>query len=123
MKTATLPRVGREILAVRWLGLLAIAMLLPGAGSLQAQSSQTATTVTTLGGGPQYYNSGSNFGSSNSVYGTLYSQFHTPSGIAVDNGLDLLYVADRDNNAVRYWISSTVRFIPLPPIRLTSRPI
>ena len=128
MKTSTLPRVGRENLAVRWLGLLAIALLLPGAASLQAQTpTKTATTVTTLGGGPQAYNPGSSYGYSNSVWGTLESQFHTPCGIAVDNGLGLLYVADRDNNAVRVIdgaeCSTFVPYPPYVPTNLISQPV
>ena len=70
MKIATLLRVGPGNIAARWFGLLAITGLLLGAASLEAQSSKTETTVTTLGGGPQNYNPGSSFGSSNSVYGT-----------------------------------------------------
>jgi len=133
MKNATLLRVGQESVAARWFGLLAIAVLLLVAVSLKAQSSKTETTVTTLGGGPQYYNKNSNFGSSNSVYGTLYSQFHTPSGLAYDNFQDYLYVADRDNNAVRLIDlsdpanpSETYTFAPYPPFipaNLISQPV
>ena len=133
MKTATLLRVGPGNIAARWFGLLAIAGLLLGAASLQAQSSKTETTVTTLGGGPQYYNSGGSFGSSNSVYGTLYSQFHTPSGLAYDSSVDYLYVADRDNNAIRLIDlsdpanpSETYTFAPYPPYiptNLISQPV
>jgi Fibronectin type III domain len=129
MKTATLPRVGRDPRTARWFGLLAMAATLLGAVSLQAQFSQTETTVTTLGGGPQYYNPGSSYGYSNSINGTLESQFHTPSGIAVDNGLDLLYVADRDNNAVRYLdlvSGQTYTLAPYPPYiptNLISQPV
>ena len=94
------------------------------AGNLKAQ-----TAVTTLGGGPQYYNSGSSFGSSNSIYGTLYSQFHTPSGIALDSSLNYLYVADRDNNAVRYLdltygdTSTLAPDLPYIPTNLISQPV
>ena len=125
MKTATLLRVGPGNIAARWFGLLAVAGLLLGAASLQAQSSKTETTVTTLGGGPQYYNPGGGFGSSNSVYGTLYSQFHTPSGLAYDSSQDYLYVADRDNNAIRLIDlsdpanpSETYTFAPYPPCNI-----
>lgn len=132
MKTAILKRLGSAS-AARWLGLLAVAGLLLGAVSSRAQASKTQTTVTTLGGGPQYYNPGNNFGSSNSVYGTLYSQFHTPSGLAIDNSLKYLYVADRDNNAIRLIDlsdpanpSETYAFVPYPPYvptNLISQPV
>jgi len=67
-----------------------LGLLLP-AGALHAQ-----TTVTTLGGGqpPGYY--GYRDGA------TLTSAlFHTPSGLALDGTGRYLYVADRDNNAIR----------------------
>jgi DNA-binding beta-propeller fold protein YncE len=132
MKNANLLRVGQESVAARWFGLLAIAVLLPLAVSLQAQTPTiTETTVTTSGGGPQYYNPGHNFGSSNSVYGTLYSQFHTPSGIAYDSFQGFLYVADRDNNAIRLIDrsinpSEIFTFAPDPPYvptNLISQPV
>jgi hypothetical protein len=132
MKNATLLRVGQESVAARWFGLLAIAVLLPLAVSLKAQTPTiTETTVTTLGGGPQYYNPGHSFGSSNSVYGTLYSQFHTPSGLAYDSFQGYLYVADRDNNAIRLIDpspnpSEIFTFAPDPPYvpaNLISQPV
>ncbi len=131
MKTATFLRVGSGNIAPRWLGLLAIAGLLLGAASLMAQSSATKTTVTTLGGGPQSYNPGNSFGSSNSINGTLNSQFHTPSGVAFDDSVDYLYVADRDNNAIRLVDLSTspgktYTFAPYPPYvptNLISQPV
>jgi len=62
-----------------------------------------AATVTTLAGGPNYYaNDSSSYGSTNSDYGSLYSQFHTPMGLALDSSQQFLFVADRDNNAIRY---------------------
>ena len=115
MKIATFKRAGQGSSAVQWLGLLAIIMLLLGT------VNSMATAVTTLGGGPQYYNAGSSYGSSNNVYGTLYSQFHTPSGIAYDSSYDYLYVADRDNNAIRQISSPSgsssqaTTFAPYPP--------
>ena len=118
MKNATLLRVGKGSVAARWFGLLAIAMLLPVAASLKAQTpTKTETIVTTLGGGPQAYNPGSSFGYSNSVWGVLESQFHTPSGLAYDSFQDYLYVADRDNNAIRLIDSSgeIFTFAPYPP--------
>lgn len=132
MKNTTLLRVGQKSVAARWFGLLAIAALLPLAVSLKAQTPTiTDTTVTTLGGGPQYYNPGHSFGSSNSVYGTLYSQFHTPSGIAYDSFQGYLYVADRDNNAIRLIDrsinpSEIFTFAPDPPYvqtNLISQPV
>ena len=110
-------------LAARWISAAAMA------GLVLAAARSTATDVTTLGGGPQYYNPGSFYGSSNSVYGTLYSQFHTPSGLAFDDSQNILYVADRDNNAVRYLdltYGYTYAFAPYPPYiptNLISRPV
>ena len=59
-----------------------------------------AVTVTTLGGGdphvsPQYlgYRDGTTLSS---------ALFHTPSGLAMDSTGSYLFVADRDNNAIRY---------------------
>ena len=118
MKTATLLRVGQETTAARWFGLLAMAVFLLGAAGLQAQTpTKTATTVTTLGGGPQIYNPGSSYGYSNSVWGALESQFHTPLGIAFDGAQNYLYVADRDNNAIRLIDSygEIATFAPYPP--------
>jgi hypothetical protein len=118
MKTAILLHVGSGNIVSRWLGLLAIGGLLLGTASLQAQTpTKTVTTVTTLGGGPQTYNPGSSFGYSNSVYGVLESQFHTPSGIAYDRAQGFLYVADRDNNAIRLIDSydEIFTFAPDPP--------
>ncbi len=131
MKTATLLRIGPGNIAARWFGLLAITGLVLGAASLEAQSSKTETTVTTLGGGPQNYNPGSSFGFSNSVNGTAASQFHTPSGLAFDSAQNYLYVADRDNNAVRLIDlsanpSETYTFAPYPPdipTNLISQPV
>jgi hypothetical protein len=70
---------------------------------LSAVNRVAGTSVTTLGGGPNYYanDGGAYFGSTNSLYGTVYSQFHTPSGIALDSSGNYLFVADRDNNEIR----------------------
>ena len=65
-----------------------------GAARLQA------VTVTTLGGGdphvsPKYlgYRDGTTLSS---------ALFHTPAGLAIDSTGSYLFVADRDNNAIRY---------------------
>src|SRR5258707_7253603 len=69
-------------------------------GLLFATATLTAAaTVTILGGGPlqghpQFY--GFINGDTAAV-----AQFHTPVGLAVDSSGTLLYVADRDNNAIR----------------------
>ena len=75
-------------------GLVAVAVSLLGTATLHA------VNVTTLGGGdphasPKYL--GHRDGA------TLTSAlFHTPSGLAIDSTGNYLYVADRDNNAIRY---------------------
>ena len=124
MKIATTFRACEQLRpAARWICAAAMA------GLLLAGASLMATTVTTLAGGPQYYNPGSYSGSSNSVYGTLYSQFHTPSGVAFDGSQNILYVADRDNNAIRYLdlnFGDTYTFAPFPPYiptNLISQPV
>jgi hypothetical protein len=61
-----------------------------GAGSLMAQP-----TVKTMGGGVV---SGS-FGFKNT--NTLFALFHTPMGMAISQDGNSIFVADRDNNAVR----------------------
>src|SRR5665213_3987542 len=55
-----------------------------------------ATTLTTLGGGqpPQYYG----YRNGDTLTSAL---FHTPCGLAIDSTGNYLFVADRDNNAVR----------------------
>lgn len=64
--------------------------------SLAANSLQATPTVTTISGGIQL---GSGAGYKDGPM--LYALYRTPLGIAVDEGNDTLYVADRDNNAVR----------------------
>lgn len=71
------------------LGSAAVAVTLAASG-LMAQP-----TVKTLGGGAVT----GYFGYKDT--NTLYSLFHTPSGLAVDPNGGTVYVADRDNNAVR----------------------
>jgi len=65
------------------------------AAGLLAASNLMATmpAVQTLGGGWGYGYADGNTAS--------YAQFHTPIGLAMDNTGNYLYVADRDNNAIR----------------------
>jgi len=89
----------------RWLGrgrrLTMLGCLVGCASLLGAASLQAAVTVTTLGGGsnlnknPKYlgYSDGNTFSS---------ALFHTPCGLAIDSTGNYLFVADRDNNAIRY---------------------
>src|SRR6266571_4909932 len=58
-----------------------------------------APVVTTLGGGPSQGHP-QFFGFVNGDTAAV-SQFHTPIGLGVDNSGTVLYVADRDNNAIR----------------------
>jgi hypothetical protein len=63
-------------------------------------ANSTGVSVTTLGGGnpnvnPKYLG----YEDGNTLHSAL---FHTPSGIALDSTGQYLYVADRDNNAIRY---------------------
>ena len=67
---------------------------------LLGSASLQAVTVATLGGGdphanPKYlgYRDGTTLSS---------ALFHTPCGLAIDNTGSYLFVADRDNNAIRY---------------------
>ncbi len=62
--------------------------------ALAAAGLYAAPTVTTLAGG---VSGPTGYKDTNS----LFALFKTPIGIAVDQGNDNLYVADRDNNAVR----------------------
>jgi DNA-binding beta-propeller fold protein YncE len=66
---------------------------------LTAASVASATTVSWVSGGPNNgYPTGAGY-----VDGdiTLQAEYHTPCGLAVDLSGDYLFVADRDNNAVR----------------------
>jgi hypothetical protein len=76
-------------------GLVAGCLWLLGTADLQAQ-----VTVTTLGGGdphasPKYLG----YRDGNTLHSAL---FHTPAGLAIDYTGNYLFVADRDNNAIRY---------------------
>ena len=76
----------------RWLALVAAALILPslmrGAGT---------TLVTTMAGGQPGLFYGYRDGS------TLHSSlYHTPCGLAISPALNCLFVADRDNNVMRY---------------------
>ena len=70
-----------------------MALLLTATNLVAATNLVTMPVVTTLGGGTGigYVNDCS----------TLYAQFHTPIGLATDSSGNYLYVADRDNNAIR----------------------
>ncbi len=136
MKIETIGRVRQGHITVRCLGLLALTGFLLGAPGLQAQPAfETETVVKSLGGGPQSYNPNS-FGYSNSVYGTAYSQFYRPSGLAfyISAVQPVLYVADESNNAIRAIEfpgnpakSLTLTYAPNPAVgisnNLISRPV
>ena len=86
---------------VRWLPspmrlahLAAWALLLAFTGSL------LAAEVRTLTGGPAQFYPQSAAGYVDGDTATI-AQFNTPSGIAVDNAGNTLFVADRENNAIR----------------------
>lgn len=93
--------------------LITLVALLAGI-SLHAQ-----TTVTTLAGGKptKYYG----YADGN----TLQSLFHTPCGLAIDGTGENLYVADRDNNLVRY-LDLTTKLtwtMDLEPTNMVSKPV
>ena len=68
-------------------------------GLLAAANVAAMPTVSTVTGGPSTFSS--------RFYGYVdgntatTAQFHTPVGLALDKSQSLLYVADRDNNAIR----------------------
>jgi hypothetical protein len=86
---------------------------------LAALSIQAGTTVTTLAGGkPSKY-----YGYVDTT--TLQSLFHTPCGLAIDNTGKSLYVADRDNNVIR-WIDfqgGLTWTLDLEPTNMISKPV
>jgi len=78
----------------RWHHAVSLAALMLTTATLSA-----APTVNWLSGGPSTkYPSGAGF-----VDGdiTLDAEYHTPCGMAIDSTGNFLFVADRDNNAVR----------------------
>jgi hypothetical protein len=75
-------------------GCAVAAVWLLGFASLKA-----APTVAWVAGGPSATNS--NYYGYTDGNTAEYSQFHTPIGLAVDSTGNYLYVADRDNNAIR----------------------
>jgi hypothetical protein len=81
----------------QWRAVFKQSLLLSVAALLSGLPLHASPTVTTVGGGqpPLFY--GYRDGA------TLTSAlFHTPCGLAIDNGGTYLFVADRDNNAIRY---------------------
>src|SRR5439155_11444488 len=76
-----------------WKGAVASALL------LAASSLIAAPTVTTIAGGPSQ-GSPSRFGYVDGDTAAL-AKFHTPVGLALDSSGNSLFVADRDNNAIR----------------------
>ncbi|HSY42364.1 MAG TPA: hypothetical protein VK811_00530, partial [Candidatus Acidoferrum sp.] len=95
MKTANFTGVRRKANLVRAALTAAVAVATLAAGSLIA-----APVVKTLGGGT----SGSYYGYYNT--NTLQSLFHTPMGLAANQSGEV-FLADRDNNAVRELINVT----------------
>ncbi len=101
----------------------AMMVLLLAAANLTAM----ATTVDTLTGGPSQFYPQTSYGY---VDGDTVAtaKFHTPFGIALDAAAGYLFVADRDNNAVRQldlagnW---TYTFVPnaFVPASLIAKPV
>ena len=76
----------------RWLAVLAAALIIPG-----LMRGAGTTVVTTMAGGQPGLFYGYRDGS------TLHSSlYHTPCGLAISPALNCLFVADRDNNVMRY---------------------
>ena len=122
MKISTLKQSG-TCLAQAASRLRAMKGLVLGASVLLAANLFAVPTITTVGGGPITGNlSGAGYKD-----GDLTSQalFHTPAGIALDTSGNLLYVADRDNNAVRLidfaanWVSTFATNLVKKPVGVT----
>jgi hypothetical protein len=99
-----------------WLGLVIAATLLLAGSRLAA-----SPTLTTLGGGnpnvtPKYlgYKDGATL---------TNALFHTPYGIALDGIYNFLYVADRDNNAIRQLDLTGGYTYTFAPTNLTIKPV
>jgi hypothetical protein len=97
---------------------LVLAGMLMLAG-ISANALPTVTSVTDSNHGKAGYVDGSTF---------LVAQFHTPVGIAIDETYDCLYVADRDNNAIRMLdlgagYTSTIFPNTYVPASLISKPV
>jgi len=125
MKTATLTCLWPPHTCLRypnrWLGVVGAALLLFGSiANLRAMPVvETLTDIPYLTY-PNYYG----FTNGN----TLYAQFHTPYGIAVDSTGQFLFVADRDNNAIRelkLGLNQTLTFVPnlVAPTNLLNKPV
>src|SRR5262249_33217105 len=78
----------------QWVAVLAMAMVLSGTARLMAGATVTTLTGGPYQGNPQFY--GFTDGDTAAV-----AQFHTPIRLALDSSQTFLFVADRDNNAIR----------------------
>src|SRR5882724_7762120 len=94
MKTILLNYPGRFSSGVPRLGAVTVVALLLAAGNLAGATLPAASTFSGgRAGTPRYgYVDGDT---------AAVAQFHTPIGLALDNSRGRLYVADRDNNAIR----------------------
>ncbi|HTI97699.1 MAG TPA: FN3 associated domain-containing protein [Dongiaceae bacterium] len=107
----------RRVCATAILALLAT-LLLP---------NSQATTVKTITGGPTQNNPNSYFGyADGAIVG--YAQFHTPYGLAIDSSGKYLFIADRDNDAIRMIdFNSGFAFTAIPnestPTNIIHKPI
>ena len=109
---------------------LTAALLLLAAGNLTAGTQNGVVVGTVCGGGysPYYgYVEGNHITSTD-------AKFHTPLGLALDSTGNNLYVADRDNNAIRIvdlsssssHFNDTYTFAPIPgftPAGAISNPV
>jgi hypothetical protein len=109
----------------RWFGAIAMAVLCLAEVNLFA-----GATVNWVSGGPNYgYPSGAGYVDGNI---TTDAEYHTPSGLAVDITGNYLFVADRDNNAVRVLefdinyagtLLTMTNYVPVTSSFLFSKPV